>query len=449
MTRTKIAVRTLPLLIAGLFSGAAMAAGFQLMEQNASGLGAAYSGTAAVAEDASTVFFNPAGMTYLPPRQALIALSLVKPQAKFSNDGSLAGSPLNPLGSANGGDAGDWALVPATYFTMQLTPALSLGLGINAPFGLKTEYDSNWIGRFHAIKSEVRTINVNPSIAYKINDQFSIGAGLNYQRMDAELTSGVAYSTIVAAGSRNAILIPGLEGKAKVEGDDTGWGYNLGAIFQVSPSTRLGLAYRSKIKYTLTGDVTYDRPVTANATANAIIVGATPDGPIKVDIKLPDVATFSAYQRLSDQWEMMGDVSWTGWAKIPRLSIFRTNGVLLSNTEENWRNTWRVAFGGAYKYSDALKLRAGVAFDQTPVKNAEFRTPRLPDTNRFWLSLGGQYKVSSAGAIDFGYTHVFMKNGAIRNDAGGGQQQALQGFLIGNYNSNSVDIVAVQYTHSF
>lgn len=448
MTRTKFAVRTLPLLIAGLFSGTAMAAGFQLMEQNASGLGAAYSGTAAIAEDASTVFFNPAGMVYLPGRQALIAVSLIKPQAKFSNDGSLAGSPLNPLGSANGGDAGDLAIVPATYFTMQLTPALSLGLGINAPFGLKTEYDSNWIGRFHAIKSEVRTINVNPSIAYKINDQFSVGAGLNYQRFDAELTSAVAYSTIIAAGSRNAILIPGLEGSTKVEGDDTGWGYNLGAIFQASPSTRLGASYRSKIKYNVTGDVSFDRPVTSNPTANAIMAGATPNGPIKLDVELPDVATFSVYQKLSDQWEMMGDVAWTGWAKIPRLTIFRTNGTLLSNTEENWRNTVRVAFGGAYKHSDALKLRMGVAFDQTPVKNAEFRTPRLPDSNRWWLSLGGQYKVSAAGAIDFGYTHVFIRDGKIRDNAGGGQAQALQGFLIGNY-ENSVDILAVQYTHNF
>lgn len=448
MTRTKIAVRTLPLLIAGLFSGSAMAAGFQLMEQNASGLGSAYSGTAAVAEDASTVFFNPAGMTYLPGIQAVIAGSLIKPQATFNNDGSTAGSPLNPLGSANGGDAGDLAFVPATYFTMQLTPSLGLGLGINAPFGLKTEYDSNWIGRYHAIKSDVKTININPSIAYKINDQISIGAGLNFQRLDAELTSAVAYSTIIAAGSRNAILVPGLEGTSKVKGDDTGWGYNLGAIFQVSPSTRLGAAYRSKIKYNVTGDVTFDRPTSANPTANAIMAGATPNGPIKLDIELPDVATFSVHQKLSDQWEMMGDVSWTGWAKIPRLSIYRTNGTLLSNTEENWRNTVRVAFGGAYKYSDALKLRAGVAYDQTPVED-DFRTPRLPDMDRYWLSFGGQYKVSAAGAIDFGYTHIFIKNGTIRDNSGGGQSQALQGFLIGNYNSNSVDILAVQYTHKF
>jgi len=448
MTRTRAAVGTLPLMIAGLFSGTATAAGFQLMEQNASGLGSAYSGTAAIAEDASTVFFNPAGMTYLPGRQFVISANAVKPEAKFSNNGSINGSALNPLGNSNGGDAGDWAIVPATYLSVQLTPALSLGLGINAPFGLKTEYDSNWTGRFHAIKSEVKTININPSIAYKVNDQLSLGAGFSYQKVDAEFTSAVAYSTIVAAGSSNAILIPGLEGASKIEADDTGWGYNLGAIFQVSPTTRIGAAYRSKIKYNLSGDATFSRPVSANATANAIMAGALPNGPVKIDIELPDVATISAYQKLSDQWEMMGDVSWTGWAKIPRLSIFRTDGSLLSNTEENWRNTVRVAFGGAYKYSDALKLRMGVAYDQTPVRNAEYRTPRLPDSDRYWLSVGGQYKISAAGAVDFGYTHVFIRDGSIRNNAGGGRSQALQGFLIGDY-KNSVDILAVQYTQNF
>lgn len=448
MTRTKLALRTLPLLVAGLFSGTAMAAGFQLMEQNASGLGSAFSGTAAVAEDASTVFFNPAGMTYLPGMQATVALSAIKPVTKFRNDGSIAGSPLNPLGSDNGGDAGDLAFVPAAYFAMQVAPGLSFGLGISAPFGLKTEYDDEWVGRFHAIKSEVKTVNINPSLAYKINDQWSVGAGINFQRLEAELTNAVAYSTIIAAGSSGAILIPGLEGKAKVEGDDNGWGYNLGAIFQPTPSTRLGLAYRSKVKYDVDGDVTFTRPVSSNPTANAIMAGATPNGPVKLDIELPDVATFSVYQRLSDKWEMMGDVAWTGWAKIPRISIFRANGALLSNTEEHWRNTYRVAFGGAYKYSDALKLRMGIAYDQSPVED-KFRTPRLPDNNRFWIAFGGQYKLSAAGTIDFGYTHVFVKDAPINDNSGGGQQQALQGVLIGDYNSSKVDILAVQYTHTF
>jgi len=213
------------LLVAALagagFAGQAGASGFALIEQNASGLGNAYSGAAAVAEDASTIFFNPAGMTRLPGMQAVGAVTAVKPSTKFSLSGNqpctqaTAASagvlpPLINTGCTNsGGDAGSWGFPLSAYFSWQATPELWLGIGVSAPFGLKTEWDSGWAGRFQAIKSEVTTVNINPSVAWKINEMFSIGGGISAMYIDAELTNSVDYSAIAASVGGAAAPAPG------------------------------------------------------------------------------------------------------------------------------------------------------------------------------------------------------------------------------------------------
>ncbi|MFW2455596.1 OmpP1/FadL family transporter, partial [Methyloversatilis discipulorum] len=245
MTQTKqrrshgATMKVLALAIGAFGSTASHAAAFQLLEGNASGLGNAYAGSAAVAEDASTVFFNPAGMTLLPGRNVAFSVDLVRPQAEFSDRGSTGPGGAPGVGG-NGGDAGDWAAVPAGYMTWQLTDRLFAGLGVGAPFGLKTEYPNSWVGRFHAVKSELKTVNINPSIAFKVSDVFSVGFGVNFQRIDADLTK------VATAGGGSALL-------GRIEGDDTAWGWNIGAMYQLSPTTRLGLAYRSKIDYELKG----------------------------------------------------------------------------------------------------------------------------------------------------------------------------------------------------
>src|SRR5262245_18777854 len=182
--------------VSAAFAGEAGAAGFAIGTQNASGLGNAYAGASATAEDASTIFYNPAGMTRLAGRQAVGSLIALKTEIKFSSDSSRTTlPPLITTGlTNNGGDAGDWGFVPGGYLSWQLTPNLWAGIGVNAPFGLKTEYESGWVGRFHAIKSEVLTVNINPSVAWKINETFSVAAGVNAMYIDAELTNSVDYS---------------------------------------------------------------------------------------------------------------------------------------------------------------------------------------------------------------------------------------------------------------
>ena len=404
---------------------AAQAAGFALIEQSASGMGNAFAGGGAVAEDASTIFFNPAGMTYISGTQIVGAIHLIKPSAEFNNNGSVAGAgagpfPSRPLGGS-GGDAGDLSFVPNFYYKRDLTDTVKFGLGVNAPFGLKTEYDKDWIGRFQAIKSELKTVNINPAIAFKLNDQLSIGAGLSAMWAQAELTSAV---NLVAS-----------ERASKVQGDDWGFGFNLGAIYQATQDTRLSLAYRSKVEQHLDGDVKF-----------SISNGPTPNGDVTADITLPETFSVSAFSQLNDKWDLMGDLTWTRWSQFQELAVYRDGGTLLSKTTENWDNTLRYSVGASYHYSDAIKLRAGLAYDQEAV-NDQYRTARIPGNDRKWLSLGAGWQVTPTSKLDVGYAHLFISDASI-SDKQNTAALSRKGDLIGSYDG-SVDILSLQYTLNF
>jgi long-chain fatty acid transport protein len=410
----------------------ASGAGFQLLEQNASGLGIAYAGQAAWAHDSSTIFFNPAGMTALPGRNAVGALHFIRPSVEFTNTGSSNANPLLPLGGT-GGDGGGWAAVPNLYYSWQVNPTISVGVGVNAPFGLKTEYDPDWVGRFHAIKSELKTVNVNPSLALKVSDSLSIGAGVNFQRADATLTNAVNFG---ALGS----------GVATVKGDDTAWGWNAGVLWSFNGgNTRIGAAYRSSMGYKIDGWAAFtNRP--------AALAAAVPDGPITADVRLPATASLSLFHKPNPKWDLLADVSWTGWSTIKTVNIVRTNGVLLSTTPLEWKDSWRVAAGANYHYNEAWTMRVGVAYDQSPVPDAD-RTPRIPDSDRTWLALGAQYRMSKNLAFDAGYAYLFVKDGpsnlcTAAQAAANPPACAGKNNLVGTY-ENDVNILSMQVRYSY
>ena len=383
----KMTLSALPALLLVAFSGAASAAAFQLLEQNASGLGTAYAGSAAVADNASTIYFNPAGMTQLGGYQLSAGLTGVRPSYEYRDQ----------AGVKSGGDAGSWGAVPNAYLSGQLTKDLFVGVGVSAPFGLATEYDSAWAGRLIAIKSKITTVNLNPSIAYRVNDKVSLGFGLNYQKIDAELTrTGV-----------------------DLKGDDTSWGWNAGALFTLSPAMRVGVSYRSPIKYTLEG------------TLNGSL-------PIRADVKLPDTFILSVWQQVSDRWEAMGDLSYTRWGSLDSLTVVsRNSGAPIGAPEVfNYENSWRFAWGAAYKASQSAKVKFGIAFDRTPVRD-QYRSPRVPDNNRLWLSLGGQWNTGSYGKVDVGYSYLYVLDPVISQPG-----------LLGKYDA-SAHVLGAQYSVGF
>ncbi len=458
MRKTQMA-RLIAAVLGGAAATGASASAFQLLEQNATGVGNAYAGSAASGEDASTAFFNPAVMPMMEKRnQVSFVLDLVKPTAKFRDEGSTAPRFITNTGGT-GGDAGSVNAVPATHMTFALNQDMSLGLSIGAPFGLKTHYDDDWQGRFHAVKSDLKMISVNPSFAYRFTPMFSMG--IVYQHFEAELTQAMNFGGIVCdvAGALCPSitgLLQDKEGFTQIKGKSDAFGWQLGVALQPSPSTRIGLAYRSAVKHKLEGDANITRPTFGIALIDTGLAQRAASGPVHVEVKVPDTLILSAFQKLDDQWSIQGDISRTGWSSFKTLDIYRDSGELLSSTYYNWKDTWRVAVGGGYQANAAWKLRAGLGYDQTPVET-KYRSPRLPDSNRTWLSFGANYKFSEAISFDVGYTHIFMAKSEIEEDGlheeynpGGINTTNPQnrGVLKGHFDGAG-DILGMQMNYSF
>jgi long-chain fatty acid transport protein len=415
------------------------ASGFALIEQNASGLGNAYAGQAASAQDASTIFFNPAGLTEVAGRQVVLAGNLVTPSAKFSDSAS-HNAMLQTSAGGNGGDAGGTALVPNFYYALDLRPDLKFGVAVSAPFGLKTEYDRDWVGRFQAVTSDLKTLNVNPTLAFKVNDNLSLGVGLDFMLVKAELSSMTNYSAGIYQATGGAMTVPNLSGLGTVEGDDWGYGANLGVLFKPRADTRIGFSYRSEVSCTLEGTASF-------ANRPPALAAGLPDGPVTAEVTLPALASLSLFKEMSPQVDLLADISWTGWSSFKDLTIKRTNGTTLSSTKENWGDTLRYSLGVNYRQNDKITWRMGVAYDESPVPNA-FRTPRIPDQDRTWLAFGVQYKLDDKARIDAGYAHLFVKDARVNIGDSVGPSVYPYGQLNGEY-ANKVDILSVQYTYSF
>ncbi len=461
-----------------LGAGNASGAAFALATQSVMGLGNAFAGAAATAEDANTVWFNPAGLARLNFPQVETGLNIITPSAKFDNQNSQAAA-LQPLpAGGTGGDAGGTALVPTLFASMAINPEWHIGIGVNAPFGLKTEYDNGWMGRYQALESEIKTININPSVGWRVTKDFWLGAGVSYQQFKATLTNNTNYSAVLAQGYAQAaaggLITPaqatalsaataGLDSYNSTTGDDWSWGWNVGAMYSfngdanIDPGAgRIGVTYRSKIKYNVAGNVGITNPTVptlsgALAPFNPLVqqVSATVNqtrlysGGVGLDVTLPDMASLSYYQKLNEQWDLLADVTWTGWSSIQELRIVRTSGPATGAPTvlpENFRDTWRYSVGTNYYYGEKLVFRAGVAFDQTPVNSTDM-SPRLPDGDRTWLAGGMRWKYNQAINFDFGVAYEFVKDSQINSGtfgmtAGVPNTIAGNGLVNGTYNDH-------------
>ncbi len=459
-------LRLIPAMLAIAFSGAASASAFQLLEQNGAGQGNAFAGSAATAENASTVFFNPAGMTALPGNNVSMGISYIDVSSQFSNGASVAAAKsvnpatgatifAQPLGGESNGGTDGW--VPNAYFTKMLDDKWAIGFGMNAPFGLRTSYSDGWVGRYQALESSVKTLNFNPSIAYKFNDQLSLGFGFNVQKARLEFTNATDSALVAFSGGLRASCPTGAaacigaatptvaaatagtpDGFVKTRGEAWGAGWNAGLTYDFKQGTKLGLSYRSKI--------THEADVTANLAGPTLALSTTSVNG-KATITVPDTVIASLSHKLNDRWELLGDVSWTGWSSIPQLRFTWDKNTILGDNKTvpyNWKDTWRVAVGGNYAVNDQWKIKAGIARDQSPV-SAEYRTARLPDNDRWWYSLGAQFKPTKTMAVDLGYTYIKADRAKI-NDLGG--SAAASGVLEGSYNAH-VHIIGTQFSMGF
>ena len=443
MHQAKARFLSLQLTTAGILTlcaSGAVASGFALIDQSASQMGNAYAGGSAIANDASTVYFNPAGMTRLP-KQLAAGLQFVLPQADFSGSANdLLGTPVAT--GSDGGDAGDLGVIPNLYFTLPVTNKIALGLGINAPFGLSTEYNKDWVGRYEAIKSHLITVNINPAIAYKASNNLSIGFGVNFQYARAELTQAIDQGSLCvatpglgfAACSGLGLTPQGNDAFAKVEGDGWAGGFNFGLLYEPSHATRIGLAYRSQIKQQLTGNANFRRvdPLFSQGTFPIFV-----DTNVNASLNLPQSASLSIYHDLNTRLSVMADATWTGWDTFQELRIKYDTFQPDTVTNEDWNNSMHYALGINYKAGSHWMLRSGVAFDQSPIPDNRHRTARIPGEDRTWASVGVGYQMTQGLGIDIGYSHLFVKEPKVHSGS------KTSGTLNGNYDA-SVDIVSAQ-----
>lgn len=402
-------------------SADSFAAAFQLSEQNASGLGRAYAGEASIADDASVVSRNPALMTLFKDKQLSVAAIGVIPDVSLEGEGAPAGIDQSSLDDDS---IAPNAVVPAAYFTMPYNDKVSIGFGAFSNFGLSTDFNDGYSAGQIAGKTEIFTVSLNASVAYKVTEQFSYGIGLNAVYADAE---------IVRHLGTTPLPIPAQTEVVNLQGDDTGYALNIGLMYQLDENSRFGFNYRSETDITFEGDFSNQLPLERNGTAGAKYPGT-------VDITLPAMAEFSGSHQLDQKLGLHYSVSWTGWSSFDSLEarVTAPTGTKFSafNKDESFSDSYRFAVGSDYQYSENLLLRAGVAFDESPVPQ-DHLSISIPDTDRFWVSFGGNYTIDQHSNVDLG---VSVLRGKTQNFEEDGFEFESQG--------NAV-LIGAQYNYKF
>jgi long-chain fatty acid transport protein len=388
---------------------AAHAGGFSLREQSAEGQGASFAGVAAGTEGPSGLFWNPATMTQ-HTGQGLLSesnVNLIIPYSRAKDGGTAPGVPAAG-GFDDSGNIGVTAVVPASYWVYDVDGRLVVGASLNAPFGLGTNSD-NWIGSPHGDRSKAQTYNLTPSAAYKLSEHISIGAGLQIQYMTVDLNSRT----------------PVGDEFFKADGSALDIGFTAGLLFEPVDGTDIGIGFRSSISHRLKGEGS---------------VAGVFQGDIFADFKSPETVTLGLRQDIGEDFRLLAGVEWANWSRFEELNIrAEGSGATVGVTEEDWNDSWFIALGGEYDFNDQLTLRAGVAFEDSPVPDRT-RTPRIPDNDRIWLSVGASYDIAPNMRANFAYSHIFVEDGDVSLAGGGGLPPLYANF------EQSVDIVSASLT---
>ena len=413
-TRKPLVVAIATVATGAIWPQLGMAGGYALNEQGAAASGTANAGAAANPQNASILYFNPAGMTKLEGTQISIGAAVLDIDPEFS--GSAVNNVGAPVAGDDGGDFIDTSVIPNLYLT-HTWDGFSTGIGIYVPFGLKTNYDNDFEGRYFADKTEIQVITLQPSFAFEITEQVSLGFGVNAQYAEGRLTKWMDYSEFG----------PLPDGYFDTEGDDWEFGWTAGVLFTPVESTSIGLTYRSETNLELEGEAELTGPFASFSGGPALPYLKLEEDAV-VPLTTPESATLALKHDFNEQWTLLAGATWTRWSRFKNLDIFsdeaagvgaitapRPTGAgsadkyagvgVIGHVPENWENTWSAAIGAAYRVNDQWTLRAGYAWDESPVKK-EFRTARVPSSDRHWLTLGAGWKESDSGwQVDgaFGY----------------------------------------------
>lgn len=454
-------------IVGALAVGQAQASGFQLKENSVKAMGRAFAGSGVATGDASVVVNNPATMTQFEGSTIQSDITVIDLNAKFDGQG-FAGVGLGPLSApltgGNGGDIGKPTPVPAMSFIHKLDNGLAIGAMVSAPFGLATEYDKDWVGRYSSTKSEVKTVDLTLSAAYEIvPDRFSVGASFIYERAQATLENSIDFGTLGLGASLPGFRPQSADGAVSVEGDDTGIGYILGLNFRPTDKLAMGLSYRSEIDHDLEGTANFTVPGSfAGAQAGLAALAANPLAPltpaqraqlsvlgngfrdtgVTAPLTTPSVTSISVSYQFNDNLSLMGDYAETGWSSVEAVTIDFDNPFQPNSVEDfSWTDTRFWSVGAEYKLSDAFTLRGGYAYDETP-STFHTRTTRLPDEDRRWYSIGLTWNMSEHVELSAAYTRIMPDTPKI------GLTDTTRHALFGEYSSD-VNLFGVSGQYKF
>ncbi|RCV92891.1 OmpP1/FadL family transporter [Vreelandella rituensis] len=405
--------------VATAFASQAHAGGYQVNEQSVSGQGYGHAGRSSNVNDATIVFGNPAGMSFLDRAQFSAGGTYLSVNSDIDNASATRNGA--PVTGSSEGDMVPGTLVPFAFYAHPVNEQLAFGFGVYAPFGSKTEYEDGFIGRNLGNYTELTVMSAQPTVSYRFNDQFSVGAGLSFNRVDGKLQRQVPTPVFGARPD-----LPGGVGPvgtqeldANIEGDDDGWGYHVGVMYQPVPETTFGLTYRSKVSYTLEGDY---KAVDSNGDVYANpLTGESQEKSAQLDLDTPETINFSVTQQMNDRLKLMFGASWTRWDRFDEILVTGPQGETITFEEQDYSNAWAFAVGGEYQWNPQIALRAGLSIDKTPTSD-QFRSARIPSDDRRIFSVGAGWTPIEDLTLDFAYSYLTERSTLVdqeRNDAGG------------------------------
>lgn len=379
-------------LITGALSGGllmqAHAAGFQLAEYSATGLGRAFAGEAAIADNASAQARNPALLAQFDSLNVSAGAIYVNPNIDLKGQS-------NKVGATQAHDVAGDAWIPNAYAAMPINERWFAGLAINSNFGMSTDLESSFAGTQFGNHTKVRTVEFNPNIAYKLSAEWQLGAGVRYVQGEGSIGATAPYYVPHIAGQTLKYM----------EGDDHAWGWQAGAVWQPTADTRIGAAYHSQIKLDLSGHAEglfYDQKMRQH---NGRYPGVLP-------LTLPASAELAAFHQITPQWAVHGSLNWTEWSKFKEL-VADIQGLGNDTVKvENWRNSYRLALGTTYTLDDSTRLRGGVAYDRSAVDTAN-RTLSIPEMDRYWFSAGIGHDFTPNLTVDAALTYIAGKKADV------------------------------------
>lgn len=434
--RRLIGVALAAAVAAVLPSTGARAAGYGVGYDSVAATAVAGAGGGAAAGDASTAYFNPAAMMRLDRSQVSAGAHLVVPRIEFTNYGTRSRNGVLVPGN-DGGDGGEDAAVPYIHGVWVVNPHTRLGLSINSPYGLVTSWDGGFVGRYNELTTALKTVNVNPSVAFQLSPQLSVGGGVSAVYGRARLSQGIDFGAALGLGDTTQ------DGSGEFGGTDISYGFNLGFLYQFTPATRVGVHYRSEVRFEFDGEAKFQVPAAARAALNgAGMPRAFTNGGGSTTLPLPEQMSASGFHQLNERWAVMGDVTWTRWSVFDELRFNFDEPQTSANViATQWKNVFRYAAGATYEWSPKWQLRGGVHYDDSPI-DTRFRGVGVPDSDRIGTAFGAGYKLNDRVSLDFAYQHLFFKDGNAT------QRNGANSRVMGQIEA-SADIVGVGLTWKF